>query len=924
MPDDIRVSALDALAEYHPALNINRLLKVLFVILSLLGIGTSVLLVTFTETWSMEGLVFQHPTGRDFETTTYDCFWISIAQVFVLSFVSFMGAGSQRRPSTNFLAKIYKALRGKSNKSGKLDLSLNVEENFIIDVTEPLLDGSNLQVASNEEYEGKGGAERKQLQQVAEEYKNSLNKRSFRKNGWLSLLFLCSTAIQVYIGLKCISFKFTNEKIQGVFMGLGVVWVNLITWTLREMVHKSTDEDGELFPSLHPHKLHLVVNLGNHTCDLCGQRCKDGRAFRCKLCDFDLCMICYSKKDSHTLEGQLRGDQGVRKDENLSNHQYFVRSLKLIKEEWKIFTFGIMALLAYNMASLLTPKVQGAILNAVVDANYESFGKSVKFYLLISIFAGLFGGMQSLSFNVVGRKLTNTIRKKLFKGIIIQDIAFFDGNTSGQLTSRLTNDIGFMVTPIQSMLGTLISNSMLLFGGIVLSFTTSWTLSMLAFTTIGPIIHVAQLYAAWSRQLNRRIFGALAAANGIATEALGNIRTVKSFSAEQDEQHQYNQAINDALVKGVRDAFGGAGMYAFNSYLELGSGVLILWYGGIMAMKGKGGMTPGTLITFQLYWNMLNNAYKNLLDIVTSFTRAAGAAQRVFALIDSLPDIDTDAGKPIHASHLKGDIEFKNVTFAYQMRPDCKVLNDIDLFIPAGTTCALVGKSGGGKSTMVNLIMRFYDSQIGSIEIDGCDLKQLCLRDLRKQIGLVQQNTELFGGTIEENITYGMKPGSWSREDVIQAAKNACAHEFIVQFPEGYLTRVGERGIRISGGQKQRISIARVFLRNPKILLLDEATSALDAESEARVQEALDKLISDKRDKRTIILVAHRLSTVINADQIAVISGGKIVERGTHEELYSAQGVYAKLVQRQLSKKNSVLDVDSQNLNVVPFPGNKT
>jgi ATP-binding cassette subfamily B protein len=206
--------------------------------------------------------------------------------------------------------------------------------------------------------------------------------------------------------------------------------------------------------------------------------------------------------------------------------------------------------------------------------------------------------------------------------------------------------------------------------------------------------------------------------------------------------------------------------------------------------------------------------------------------------------------------------------------------------------------------------MRFYDPQEGSVSLDGNPIQDLCLKDTRSQIGIVQQNTELFGGTIEENITYGLEVGTWSRIDVIEAAKKACAHDFIKAFPEGYLTRVGERGIRISGGQKQRIAIARVFLRNPKVLLLDEATSALDAESEAKVQEALDKLIATSSDgmKKTIILVAHRLSTVMNADQIAVVSGGKIVEKGKHEELIALNGEYAKLVMRQVKKKESVIE----------------
>lgn len=240
---------------------------------------------------------------------------------------------------------------------------------------------------------------------------------------------------------------------------------------------KETKEDGELIPSLHPHKLHLLLSLGSHWCDLwyefiiyyninsllilyifycSGQPCKEGRAFRCKLCDFDLCTICYAKKDKFTLEGQLRGDKGIRKEDNLSNNKYFWRAIALAKTEWKIFSVAMASLLSFNSINLWTPMIQGNILNSVVQDNSNKFNYWVKVYLFVSIGAGLLGGIQSLCFNVVGRKLTNTVRIKLFKGIIVQDVAFFDGNSSGQLTSRLTNDISFMISPIQSMLGTLV------------------------------------------------------------------------------------------------------------------------------------------------------------------------------------------------------------------------------------------------------------------------------------------------------------------------------------------------------------------------------------------------------------------------------------------------------------------------------------
>ena len=262
-------------------------------------------------------------------------------------------------------------------------------------------------------------------------------------------------------------------------------------------------------PSLHHHKLHLHLSLAGHWCDLCGQQCKEGRAFRCKLCDFDMCLLCFNKRDKMSLEGQLRGDKGIRNDNDLTGKKYFYKALKLVREEYRIFSMAIAAMLCLNAASLLMPSIQGNILNAVVDENHEKFDYYVKAYLLVSVLTGFVGGIQSLCFSIAGRRLANNIRKKLYEGIVVQDIAFFDGNSSGQLTSRLTNDVSFMVSPIQSMLGTLISNSILLLGGICLCFFTSWRLSMLAFTTVGPIIHVTQVYSAWSQTLNRKIYAGM-------------------------------------------------------------------------------------------------------------------------------------------------------------------------------------------------------------------------------------------------------------------------------------------------------------------------------------------------------------------------------------------------------------------------------
>lgn len=452
-------------------------------------------------------------------------------------------------------------------------------------------DTSTLVAESLEGYEHEILRQKKSGRSLDEKYLDMKKTSDLRKGICLGALFIFSAFFQIYIGLKCINFAYSDEVVEGSLMGLGVLWVNIMTWTLRELVLQQTADEGEYIPSLHPHHLHLHTSLASHWCDLCHQQCKEGRAFRCKLCDFDLCMVCYSKKDSSssggggasafTLEGQLRGDKGIRSGvggEDLSRgDKYFFRALKLVYGERYIFTIGMIFLLASNGVSLFMPNIQGSVLNSVVDGDNGAFHYWVLIYLIMSVCSGLIGGIQSLCFSVVGRRLSNTIRKGLYAGIVVQDVAFFDGNSSGHLTSRLTNDVSFMVSPIQSMLGTLLSNSILLVGGMALCFSTSWRLSMLAFTTVGPIVHITQVYADWSKHLNRQIYGALAAANGYATEALGNIRTVKAFSNEEFEKERYSDANDNALMKGIRDAFGGAGMYTINSYLELGAAVLILW-----------------------------------------------------------------------------------------------------------------------------------------------------------------------------------------------------------------------------------------------------------------------------------------------------------------------------------------------------------
>ena len=385
---------------------------------------------------------------------------------------------------------------------------------------------------------------------------------------------------------------------------------------------------------------------------------------------------------------------------------------------------------------------------------------------------------------------------------------------------------------------------------------------------------------------------------------------MRSFGTEEHEIRKYTQATSEALEKSIRDSFANGGTYALTNYLDLATSVLLLWYGGGVAMgEHSGSLTVGKLITFQLYWGMMNNSYTSLISVLNSFTRASGAAQRVLTLMDNLPDIDPHAGTVLDPAGVRGEIRIEDLSFHYQMRPDNPVLKGVSLVIPANTVTAIVGRSGGGKSSLVSLLMRFYEPTSGRILLDGHDYRELNLGSVHRAMAVVTQTTELFRGTILENLTYGLEAGSWTQPQVEEACRQANAHEFIVAFEEGYETRVGERGVRLSGGQKQRLSIARAMLRDARLLLLDEATSSLDGESEALVQSALDALIA--RGRCTILLVAHRLSTVINADQICVLDAGRIAERGTHQQLLDRDGLYAKLVHRQLARKQNLVDDES-------------
>ncbi len=556
----------------------------------------------------------------------------------------------------------------------------------------------------------------------------------------------------------------------------------------------------------------------------------------------------------------------------------------------------IVATVAVSFASalgLVFPRIMGDLVDtALGEVESADTAQLDRFaILLVGVFllqAG-FNFLRSYLLSVAGEGVVADLRRAVFDRVVRLGVPFFDQRKTGEITSRLTADAAVVQQTVSTAVAQTLAQGLTLVGAVILLFLLSFRLSLTVLTFVPIVVIAAFIFGRKLRSISRDFQDRLATANSLAEEAIASIRVVKWFTAEDETARMYNQDIVKSYQVAVRRARVRAIFVPAVTFVMFSTLALVLWQGGREVIAGR--LTAGNLVTFLLYTLTVAGAVGTFTGLYAQLQEALGASQRIFELLEEPPEVaeaaattDTD---PV------GTVTFEDVHFSYAGR-EAEVLNGINLDVRQGEVVALVGPSGAGKTTLVQLIPRFYDVTSGRILVDGVDVRDQDIQMLRSRMAAVPQEVELFSGTIAENLR--VAKGDASDDDLVAACSAANAHDFITAFPDGYDTIVGERGVKLSGGQRQRVAIARALLADPRLLILDEATSSLDAESEALVQSALEVLMQG----RTTVVIAHRLSTVRAADRLVVLAEGRIIEEGTHDELLSQGGLYSELYGRQL------------------------
>ncbi|MGE7609942.1 ABC transporter ATP-binding protein [Peribacillus frigoritolerans] len=565
------------------------------------------------------------------------------------------------------------------------------------------------------------------------------------------------------------------------------------------------------------------------------------------------------------------------------------RFLNYYKPYKRLFIIDFSCAVLIAVLELVFPLAVNRIIDDLLPTNnWKYIIISCIALLAIYLLSTLLNFIVSYYGHKLGINIETDLRENLFSKLQKQSFKFFDNNKTGHLVSRMTNDLMDIGEIAHHGPEDLFIAFMTIFGAFFVMFQINWQLAIIVFTVV-PFLIVLSVY--FSRKMTRafkRMFGDIANYNARIENNISGIRVVQSFTKEDHEIQLFNRSNSEFRLTKLLAYKIMAWSTSMNFILMKLVALTVLGCGAWYVIHGK--MTYGEFVAFIMLSNIFIAPIKQISSILETLPKGYAGFKRYLELVDMFPDIH-DVKDAIEVDSVKGDVVFENVSFGYEA--DRTILKDISFSVTAGNTIALVGASGGGKTTLCSLLPRFYDIQSGSIKIDGIDIRDYKLTSLRKHIGIVQQDVFLFDGTIRDNIMYGNTEATEAQ--LYQAIEDAQLNDLIEQLPEGLETLIGERGVKLSGGQKQRVSIARIFLKNPPILILDEATSALDTETEKAVQKALERLSIN----RTTLVIAHRLATIKHADRIIVVQNGEIIEQGAHDNLLHQDGAYKNLILAQ-------------------------
>ena len=594
---------------------------------------------------------------------------------------------------------------------------------------------------------------------------------------------------------------------------------------------------------------------------------------------------------SHDDSSTDQEDSTTDEENNISSW----RLMSYCKPDIPFISLASLVLLLAATGEIFIPYYTGQVIDGIaIEKDKEKFTKAIVIMTLISLGTAIAAGLRGGIFNLIEARFNRRISNYLFGSIVKQEIGFFDDTKTGDIVSRLTSDVTKMSDQVGLNINVLLRNCVQSVGTCVFMFKLSWKLSVVTLIGLPLVAFISDIYGEYYKKLSTQVQEATAKANEIAAEVVSSMKTVRSFANEDREFDRYKSRQNAIFKLKVKESLLYGGYRWCTEILALTLDVVVLLYGGHLVLEGE--LSGGYLVSFILYQLQLTFYIEEVGDIYTGLMEAVGASKKVFELIDRKPKIENVG----YASpgEFAGEVKFENVSFAYPTRSDISVLNGVSFSAAQGEVVALVGPSGGGKSTCISLLEHFYEPTSGEVLIDSVPVRNYEHKFLHSKVALVGQEPVLFARSVKENIAYGLSSdhGEIDQSLVEHVSQLANAHCFISSMPEGYGTETGEKGLQLSGGQKQRVAIARALARNPQILLLDEATSALDAESEHLVQDAIYKNLSG----RTVLIVAHRLSTIEKADKIVVIDQGRVIAQGKHKELVEKNGLYAKLVRHQM------------------------